>query len=202
MQDLLEFPDERQISGHFRYLFLTEVRKLKDEARKMNRVMRNQEYVESRGDRQFGIFDPNGNLSYQLWGNSLLTRIGSHNVAHLRVEAKLRHAALFGQNLIFDMGYDEHMSLSECRIQARHIQYTATENLTFAEPYNLYLTNCDSAGQMMKQMKTYFQHSPFRASFKAFRIFVLSQWGFFCRKWTSNITFEPRVLLNYFHKRS
>lgn len=164
MCDLINTTGQVAREKYIRYLFLTEVRKLKDQMRKEKRKMENKHFIGSRSNRCFGIFDGNGNLSYQLWGNSLITRISARNVSNFRTESKLRNSCLFGQNLVLDVDYEDHMSVSECRIQARHIMSTLTENLSTIEPFNIYITNCDYNRPTMKHLAKFFHFSPFEVS--------------------------------------
>lgn len=166
MSILIQMKDDREWSKYFRYLFITEVRKLKDCLKKANKKLKHQQLRASHTQPiTFGVFDENNNLNYNLWGNSLVSRISPSSLSHIQYEAKLRFAELFGQKLLIDVDYDEHMTLSESRIQIRHILHSFNENLTSAlEPFNIYLTNCDYSKPTMSGLMQYSNSSPFQVS--------------------------------------
>ncbi|OTF73269.1 hypothetical protein BLA29_001417 [Euroglyphus maynei] len=164
MSDLLCMENERQRKQYFRYLFLNEIRKRKDSIKRMKRRERYQQYLNTRNERRtFGIFDENGQLSYQLWSNTLIGRISSRNVSHIRSAQRLRYASMFGQKLVIDLDYDDHMSLNECRIQVNHIVRLVGENLrTTDDPFDIYFTNCNYEKPTMKHLSRYFDTMPFQ----------------------------------------
>lgn len=165
MSDLLSMENERQRKQYLRYLFLNEIRKQKDERKRSERKQRYQQYLDTRAERTFGIFDDNGQLSYQLWSNTMIGRISSRNVSHIRTTQRLRYASMFGQKLIIDLDYDDHMSLSECRIQVNHIMRLLVENLRSTnDPFDIYFTNCDDQKPTMKSLSKYFNTMPFQVS--------------------------------------
>lgn len=161
MSDLIGMLNDKERERYIRYLFLTESRKMKDRLKKETKLVQLQQKLEIRPERIFGIFDENGELNYRLWGNTINSRITSGCISRQRTERKLRHASLFGQKLIIDLDYDDHMSLSECRIQVRHIVMLLIDNLGFADPYELFFTNCDYSKPTMKSLQKYFNTTPF-----------------------------------------
>lgn len=161
MSDLIHMQKEKERERFLRYLFLTESRKLKDRQKKAEKSAQYQQFNEQRSERTFGIFDEHGELSYRLWGNTLMSRINARCISHLRTEPKLRYASLFGQKLIIDLDYDELMTLSECRIQVRHIVMMMVNNLSYSEPYDIYFTNCDHTKPTMKSLEKYYETTPF-----------------------------------------
>ncbi|XP_027199665.1 mitochondrial ribonuclease P protein 1 homolog [Dermatophagoides pteronyssinus] len=163
MSDLLSMENERQRKQYFRYLFLNEIRKQKDFRKRLERKEQYQQYLNTRDERTFGIFDENGQLSYQLWSNTLIGRISSRNVSHIRTTQRLRYASMFGQKLIIDLDYDDYMSLNECRIQVNHIVRLLGENLrTTNDPFDIYFTNCDYQKPTMKNLSRFFDTMPFQ----------------------------------------
>lgn len=165
MSDLLSMENERQRKQYFRYLFLNEIRKQKDFRKRLERKEQYQQYLNTRDERTFGIFDENGQLSYQLWSNTLIGRISSRNVSHIRTTQRLRYASMFGQKLIIDLDYDDYMSLNECRIQVNHIVRLLGENLrTTNDPFDIYFTNCDYQKPTMKNLSRFFDTMPFQVN--------------------------------------
>lgn len=161
MSDLIYMKNDKERERFLRYLFLTESRKLKDRLKKAEKSEQYQKFNEERSERTFGVFDENGELSYRLWGNTLMSRINSRCISRLKTEPKLRYSSLFGQKLIIDLDFDDLMSLSECRIQVRHIVMTLVNNINYNEPYNIYFTNCDHTKPTMKSLEKYYNTTPF-----------------------------------------
>src|SRR5699024_11098574 len=96
----IQMRNDKERERYIRYLFVTESRKLKDRLKKKTKSAQFQQFVEQRPERTFGVFDEQGELSYCLWGNSIMSRINSRCISRLRTEPKLRHAPMFGQKLI------------------------------------------------------------------------------------------------------
>lgn len=161
MSDLICMKNDKERERFLRYLFLTESRKLKDRLKKTQKTELYQKFNEERSERTFGVFDEHGKLSYRLWGNTLMSRINARCISRLRTEPKLRFSSLFGQKLIIDLDFDDLMSLSECRIQVRHIVMTLVNNINYNEPYNIYFTNCDHTKPTMKSLQKYHDTTPF-----------------------------------------
>ena len=161
MADLISMRHQKERERHIRYLFITESRKMKDRIKKAAKTAEFQKYLQERPERVFGIFDEHGDLSYNLWGNAVLPRINPRCISRLRTETKLRNASLFGQKLIIDLDYDDHMSLNECRIQVRHIVMAMVNNMCYNDPYDIYFTNCDPSKTTMTSLEKYYDTTPF-----------------------------------------
>lgn len=161
MSDLLEMSNDNERKKYFRHLFLKEIRKIKDNHKKTQKKDNYQNYICNRSERTLGIFDQNGQLSYQLWGNNLFGRISSGNLCKIRTEKRLRFASMFGQKLVIDLDYDDYMSLNECRIQVRHILTLLIDNLQHSnEPFDIYFTNCRYDKSTMKHLANYCNSFP------------------------------------------
>lgn len=161
MSDLLSMRNSKEREVYIRYLFLTESRKIKDRLKKMEKKAKFEQYLKQRPERELGIFEADGKLRYDLWSNSIMSRLNSRSISKLRTESKLRYASLFGQKLIIDLDYDDYMSLSEARIQIRHIVNMMVENIRYNEPFDIYFTNCDRTKPTMIGLEKYMTSTPF-----------------------------------------
>ncbi|CAG2111782.1 unnamed protein product [Medioppia subpectinata] len=72
------------------------------------------------GDKRVGLFDDNGDIAYGLWRNSLFGRICSADIRRYSVH-RLQSAALFGQNIVFDLSCDPQMSQTNCAKKLRQL---------------------------------------------------------------------------------
>lgn len=58
----------------------------------------------------------------------------------------------FGEKLIFDCSYDEHMTSREAKNAAKQLMYCFAENRLHREPFDLHFCNANFNGDTMKQL--------------------------------------------------
>ncbi|XP_012275724.1 mitochondrial ribonuclease P protein 1 homolog isoform X2 [Orussus abietinus] len=90
-------------------------------------------------------------LFYGLHGNTFFMRIyeAAMNVSY---NYHLATAMQFGQKLIFDCSFDHTMNDMEINSCARQVALIYSSNRMHKEPFNIYLTNVDLSGRLMKKL--------------------------------------------------
>lgn len=70
---------------------------------------------------------------------------------------KLIQAMQFGQKLVIDCGYDEHMNKQERMNAAKQLMLLFAENRSHTDPFDLHYCNSDMKGDVMQAM---YRHIP------------------------------------------
>ncbi|KAF7494132.1 Mitochondrial ribonuclease P protein 1 -like protein [Sarcoptes scabiei] len=158
-QLLLCIKDEKELKRGIKFLYTRECDKYNSRAKKMRRKIEheNRKLIENKDKNpswEKGIFDPNGELHYGLWHNSIVSRITDKSLRNYRQNHLLRQAAMFGQKLIIDLSYDEHMKQSEINLLAQQIGFLYYENRINRDypeqlPFDIHFTNCAKAKDSM-----------------------------------------------------
>ena len=78
---------------------------------------------------RIGIFDENNEIIYGLWHNTLFTRIKyEKNKKKYVSRTRLKNAALFGQNLVIDFGFEEFLNKISCRQLSSYLRKAISFN--------------------------------------------------------------------------
>ncbi len=93
----------------------------------------------------------NTHITYALGKTSILTRIGTATMNSWR-NNRLCSAMQFGEKLIFDCSYDEHMTNREAKNAAKQLTLCFAANRMNREPFDLHFCNVNFDGDTMKQM--------------------------------------------------
>lgn len=175
MKDLLAvFPEEKEIKRSFKFFFNRECARHNSGIRKAERrvmmVEKKREKYNLSDIKQFdnwsvGIWDePEENLIYGLWHNSLLSRIPKQATRDYRHRHLLRQTAMFGQKLIIDLDYDQYMKLYECRLLAGQIGFLYYENRSNRDypdalPFDVHFTNVRNGQQTMEAIEKHIKRT-------------------------------------------
>lgn len=140
--NLLEYEQISDIKRSLKKLYRKEIESLvKKQLRMLTNVNKN-EFESSVEDRS-GIFDSDGNLSYGLWHNTLVTRIPRTCRIRFSLD-RLRNAELFGQNLFVDFSFSKYITQHMSAVIANDIGKMLTYNrFNSNEPYKITLCGID-----------------------------------------------------------
>lgn len=103
---------------------------------------------------------------YRLFRNSFLLRIRERTINRF-YESRQIPAVLFGQCVVFDLGYDEVMTPRECNKAARDLLSVFGINRWSRDPFQLYFCNASSSGPTTRILQS--------ALFEASEIPLLSE---------------------------
>lgn len=98
----------------------------------------------------------NDHIHYGLMHNTFLLRIYDSAINHFH-NTKLVRAMQYGQKLIFDCSYDQHMIPREAINAAKQLMLCFAENRFHDDPFDLHFCNADKSGTTMK---TLYKHIP------------------------------------------
>jgi len=103
-----------------------------------------------------GIWDNENQLVYGLWHNTVFSKIMKTSISRLQ-NHRLRRAALFGQQLVIDLAFDEYMKLYETRLLLKQLSIIYNYNkYKTTEPFDLHFTDCNPKSNSMREMSRYF----------------------------------------------
>lgn len=118
-QELLSRKSFTARKKYMTFLFKTEMKSLSDKRKKEERKQKMKERWEER-DRNKDT-EGNGHIQYGLWNNSIFLRIRDQKMVQF-YHSRCVQAMMFGQPLVFDLGFDEHMSSVERQNCAYQLQ--------------------------------------------------------------------------------
>ena len=162
MKDLLTVDDPNDRKKLINFLFTKQLmrKKSKDKRKQISdKYWTEKNEIYSKMDcNRTGIWDNNNQLVYGLWHNTLFSKIMKSSVSCL-YNNRLRRAALFGQKLVIDLGFDRYMKLSEKRLLLKQLNLSYNYNkYKTKDPFDLHLTNCDPNSLLMQEMPKHFQN--------------------------------------------
>lgn len=133
IDDLLQLESCRKRSKYLTFLFKKEKLKLSAIEKKLRK----------KEERQNTVSDDvliNNHIQYGLGKNTFLLTIRKH-AFHKFFNRKLANSVLFGQKLVFDLGYDEYMYKKERRDCVAQLRLVHSINRKHNNPYDIYFCN-------------------------------------------------------------
>ncbi|KAJ6647026.1 Mitochondrial ribonuclease P protein 1 like [Pseudolycoriella hygida] len=94
-------------------------------------------------------------INYSLGHTTFFLRIGRSTVNLFR-NNRLRQAMKFGEKLIFDCSYDDHMTLKEAKNAAEQLALSFATNRKNREPFDLHFCNVNFNSQTMQHLERIF----------------------------------------------
>ncbi|KAK3882593.1 hypothetical protein Pcinc_013040 [Petrolisthes cinctipes] len=139
-QELLTKKSSSARRKYTTFLFKNEMKRLGDKKKKEERKQKMKKQWEEREKNK----DPNQHIQYGLWNNSIFLRIQDQKMVQF-YHSQCIQAMMFGQPLVFDLGFDEHMRSVERQNCAYQLQLLMSENRSHKEPYHLHLCNAPAS---------------------------------------------------------
>ncbi|XP_065305264.1 tRNA methyltransferase 10 homolog C-like [Dermacentor albipictus] len=142
--DLLALSSFRKRCRLFEYLFYKEQKRLRQHRQEVNCLASVTEDIPS-FKREFLPHTADRIEDYGLFRNSFLIRIRGSTINRY-YESRQIPAILFGQSVVFDLGYDGVMSLRECNKAARDLLEAYGWNRCSGDPFHLHFCNASPNG--------------------------------------------------------
>lgn len=95
-----------------------------------------------------------GHIEYGLWKNTIFMRIRDKSINRF-YNCRVVQAMLYGQPLVVDLGFDEHMTSRERQNCAQQVQMMIGANRKHKDPYNLELHNAPPTLDTMARLERY-----------------------------------------------
>lgn len=148
VRDILECKTPSSRSSYLTYLFKKEQIKLKSKEKKLKeKIARERRYMEMlENDKK------NNHIQYGLGRNTLILRTLRRSVMRY-YEKRLANAALFGQKIVIDLGYDKLMSKKEKKACVSQIRLLYSCNRLSHDPYDLYICNATSENRCVEYLR-------------------------------------------------
>lgn len=129
------------------FWFTNERKKIKDKMKKEESRLRRE------ADRdQIQLKKETDHIYYGLGGCNMLMRVYDSSIDAFN-NYKLIQAMMFGQNLIFDCSYDEHMNAKESTLCATQLKILFSENRIRDEPFNIHFCNVNKDGLVFRRFQ-------------------------------------------------
>lgn len=149
-KELLELPSRSRRRKYLQYMFKTEMKILNEEAKK---AKRRQETLK-RKEIQNRIFDENEHIIYGFKGSTIFLRVYDTTM-NMHFNNRLVQAMQFGEKLVIDCGYEEHMNNIEAKNCAKQLMLMFASNRQHNDPYDLYFCNANPEYRIIKQFERY-----------------------------------------------
>ncbi|CAG2116562.1 unnamed protein product, partial [Medioppia subpectinata] len=164
VRELLEVDVDREIAEQIRYLYDLEFKRWAEKHKRKEIVFHNKVRLDEKNSghsSRIGLFDANNELMYGLWHNTLFTRIKPSARRQYITRTRLRAAALFGQKLVIDFGYEEYLN----GIAAKQVMTFLAKLYEFnkyhlTDSYDLTFCNLNPNGPMSVALNNYFVGHP------------------------------------------
>ncbi|XP_063237428.1 mitochondrial ribonuclease P protein 1 homolog [Bacillus rossius redtenbacheri] len=166
VDQLKELVSLNTISSRKKYLsFLFEV-EIKKENRKRKKEDKRLQHEERKPD------DDDGHIKYGLSNNTLFFRLYDRTINNF-YHNRLMHAMQFNQKIVFDCGFDQHMTRQEAKNCAKQLLLTFSENRIYPDPFDLYFCNVNKESLTMKALlkhipSMYDEHFPLNVTEKSY----------------------------------
>lgn len=149
-----ELLTHRSVGARKKYLiFLFKNEMKRENKRKLQQLKNKQREEELRLEKE-NPPQGDGHLEYGLWKNSIFVKILESTMNRF-YHGRVVQAMLFGQPLVVDMGFEEHMSSRERQNCAYQVQMMMSENRKHQDPYNLELHNAPATLDTMVRLHRY-----------------------------------------------
>ncbi|XP_047525609.1 mitochondrial ribonuclease P protein 1 homolog [Pieris napi] len=145
-ENLLELQSRNQRTSYLSYLWKNEMSKINQKARKEARRRELDEMDEEE------VKEYPDDLLYGIKHLSLFLRIRDQSINNFDNYRALQ-ALTYGQSVIIDCSYEEHMVNREILNAAKQLTYVFGDNRLHKEPFNLHLCNVNKEGKFMEQFK-------------------------------------------------
>ncbi|CAH1396336.1 unnamed protein product [Nezara viridula] len=93
-------------------------------------------------------------IYYGFGGSTIFLRIYDSTIDYY-MNQKLIRAMMFGQKLVIDCSYDEHMTPKEAALCAKQLTYLFAENRLSDDPFDLYFCNADKNSKLIQRLTKY-----------------------------------------------
>ena len=147
-KELIKLSSPIARAKYFRYLFLSEMAaandKKKKAAKRAHSAKRHEEISES--------LKTEGHIQYGLWRNSIMMKRDPSYMNKVS-NKKLFNAKLYGQPLIFDFGFEDHMTNHEKKDLTRQLLICFTKNRRHIDPFDLKFCNFDMNGECSEYLQ-------------------------------------------------
>lgn len=90
-------------------------------------------------------------IYYGFGGSNIFLRIYDSTIDNYMNQNVIR-AMMFGQKLVIDCSYDEHMTPKESALCAKQLCYLFAENRMSDDPFDLYFCNADKNSKLMQRL--------------------------------------------------
>ncbi|XP_014271475.1 mitochondrial ribonuclease P protein 1 homolog [Halyomorpha halys] len=90
-------------------------------------------------------------IFYGFGGSNIFLRIYDTTIDHYMNQNVFR-AMMFGQKLIVDCSYDEHMTPKESSLCAKQLMYLFSENRSSDDPFDLYFCNANKTSKLIQKL--------------------------------------------------
>lgn len=134
--DLVKLPSVMGRKKYFQFLFINQVKSENEKKRKLERKKINQEKYELRCKE----LAKDNHIVYGLWNNTMFIKYTDTWINSIDT-FRVMQAKMFGQPIVIDYGFDDHMVSREKSLLAKQMRECFGLNRINSEPYDLHLCN-------------------------------------------------------------
>ena len=130
------------------FIWLREIKNLADERKKDERRQKNLE----RKEREKKEREESDHIIYGFAGSTIFLRVYDTTI-NMHYNNSLIQAMKFGQKLVIDCGYEEHMNNIESKNCGKQLMLMFAENRLHKDPYDLYFCNANPEYRAIKHFQ-------------------------------------------------
>lgn len=146
-KELVAAPTRSQRIKLLSFLFRTEKKKERDLRKKEERKKKMEVLREENALKR----EENDHITYGFGGSTIFLRVYDTKIDAFH-NNKLVSAMQFGQNLVLDCSYDEHMTHKEASLCAKQMMILFSENRKDDEPFNLHFCNANKETKVIQKL--------------------------------------------------
>ncbi|KAJ8868594.1 hypothetical protein PR048_030132 [Dryococelus australis] len=169
LKELMEMSTISRRRKYFSFLFEIEMKKASRRRKKEEKLLRYEEGKQKVTDESDA---EDGHIKYGLGNNTLFFRLYDRTINNF-YHNRLIHAVQFSQKIVFDCGYDAHMTPQEAKNCAKQLMISFSENRIHADPFDVYFCNVNNNSLTMKALmkhipSLYDEHFPLNITEKSY----------------------------------
>lgn len=148
-EHILSLTTLSQRRKYYKFLFQNEMKRENDKIRKEKQ--REKRAIELEAMRARDL-ENDGHIRYHLGANSMFLRVYDSTIDKWH-NHKLIRAMEFGQKLIIDCGYDQHMIPREANNAAKQLMLLFADNRLHEDPFDLHFCDVNLGGHTMQHLQ-------------------------------------------------
>ncbi|XP_064079245.1 mitochondrial ribonuclease P protein 1 homolog [Macrobrachium nipponense] len=150
-EELLDKPSRSSRQKYLRFLFLNQKKRENEKQKKELKKLEREKERESTHRSSNRYISEDGHIQYGLWCNTMFLRIHDASMNHYH-NGRVMSALMYGQPLVIDLGFDDHMTTKERQNCANQLVGAFAFNRTHADPFYLHFCNAERNADTVKRL--------------------------------------------------
>ncbi|KAK7078379.1 tRNA methyltransferase 10 C [Halocaridina rubra] len=153
-EELLSKNSRKGRKKYLRFLFLNQMKSENDKKKKELKRLKREAELQNIDISANRYESEDGHIKYGLWCNTIFMRILDTSMNQY-YHGRLFNAMMYGQPLVFDLGYDTHMTSKERQGCANQLMGAFASNRVHEDPFYLHFCNANRDSDLVKRLERF-----------------------------------------------